>query len=41
MFVHGGPGSPEFAFMKNFNQDIEKDFVMVYWEQGGAGKSYS
>jgi len=41
LFLHGGPGSPEFAFMKKTNHAIENDFVMVYWEQRGAGKSYS
>lgn len=41
LFLHGGPGSPEIAFMKHFNTDIEKDFVMVYWEQRGSGKSWS
>lgn len=41
LFLHGGPGSPEFTFMKKTNPAIENDFVMVYWEQRGAGKSYS
>jgi len=41
LFLHGGPGSPETTFMKETNTAIENDFVMVYWEQRGAGKSYS
>lgn len=41
LFVHGGPGGPEIGIMKETNRLIENDFVMVYWEQRGAGKSYS
>jgi len=41
LYLHGGPGSPEFTFMKITNTAIENDYVMVYWEQRGAGKSYS
>ena len=41
LFLHGGPGSPELSFMKKYNKDIENDFIMVYWEQRGAGKSYA
>jgi len=41
LFVHGGPGSPETPLMRALNPTIENDFVMVYWEQRGSGKSYS
>lgn len=41
LFLHGGPGSPEMAFMKHYNTSIEQDYVMVYWEQRGSGKSFS
>lgn len=41
LFLHGGPGSPEFSFMKEMNPSIENDFLMVYWEQRGSGKSFS
>ena len=41
LFLHGGPGSPEGAFIKHYNPAIEHDYVMVYWEQRGAGKSFS
>lgn len=41
LYLHGGPGSPEIAFLKQTNIALENDFVMVYWEQRGAGKSYS
>ncbi len=41
LYLHGGPGSPEIAFIKETNTKLENDFVMVYWEQRGAGKSFS
>lgn len=41
LFLHGGPGFPELPIMKEANAAIENDFVMVYWEQLGTGKSYS
>jgi pimeloyl-ACP methyl ester carboxylesterase len=40
LVVHGGPGSPELAAFRAYNADLEKDLVMVQWEQRGAGKSF-
>ena len=41
LYLHGGPGDPEFPFVKQFNPGIEDVFVVCYWDQRGAGLSYS
>jgi len=40
LFLHGGPGIPEYFIMKKETKELERHFVMVYWDQRGAGKSY-
>ena len=41
LYLHGGPGDPEFPFVLKFNPEIENLFVVCYWDQRGAGLSYS
>ncbi len=41
LFLHGGPGDPEFTFIKKFAPELQKYFVLVHWDQRGAGKSFS
>ncbi len=41
LFVHGGPGSPTSYLAHRFQRPLERDFVMVQWDQRGAGRSWS
>jgi pimeloyl-ACP methyl ester carboxylesterase len=40
ILLHGGPGASEAALFRHFNSDLENEFLMVYWEQRGTGRSY-
>lgn len=41
LFVHGGPGSPETGAAREFGLRLEEHFVVVHWDQRGAGNSCS
>lgn len=40
LFLHGGPGSPEFAFTQEKPTGLEDLFTVCWWEQRGSGISY-
>ena len=43
LFLHGGPGGPEINFIISHElpERLEKYFTVCYWEQRGAGISFS
>ena len=41
LFLHGGPGMPEYAISRNYPIVLENYFTVCWWERRGAGLSYS
>ena len=40
LFVHGGPGMPEYFLSERYSTGIEDVFTVAWWDQRGAGLSY-
>lgn len=40
LFIHGGPGSPISPYVDVMYQDLQKDFIIVQWDQRGTGRTY-
>ena len=40
LFLHGGPGMPEYFLDRTHPTGLENDFTVCWWEQRGAGISY-
>jgi len=41
LFLHGGPGMPEYWLSQRYPTGLEENFTVVWWEQRGAALSYS
>jgi pimeloyl-ACP methyl ester carboxylesterase len=41
ILLHAGPGVNESAMFRHYDPDLERRFLVVYWEQRGAGRSYA
>ena len=41
LYLSGGPGQSDLPFSRVLLEPLTKDFLVVGWDQRGAGKSYS
>ena len=40
LFLHGGPGSPLSPYSDKLYKNLEKDFIIVQWDQRGTGRTF-
>jgi pimeloyl-ACP methyl ester carboxylesterase len=40
LLLHGGPGLTDYFLAQDYPTELEKEFVVCYWEQLGTGLSY-
>lgn len=40
LWLHGGPGGAETPLFRLYTRDLERDRLVIYWDQRGAGRSY-
>ena len=41
LFVHGGPGMPEYFLTEDYPTGLEDYYTVVYWDQRGSGLSFA
>lgn len=41
LIVHGGPGNPTSHYTNSYFEELEKHFLIVHWDQRGAGRTFS
>jgi proline iminopeptidase len=40
LWLHGGPGGAERPLFRYYDGELERRFVVAYWDQRGAGRSF-
>ena len=40
LYLAGGPGGSEMAWLRHFHPTLEEHFIVVHWDQRGAATSY-